>query len=440
MDKTAIQAGAPPTLPPPGETTGIAPGPPPGRLATTGSLRAPKPLWRELLEPIASLKLTVALFALSIVLVFYGTWAQVDQGIWYVVSRYFRSFYVWIPVKVLLFHKINSNPFSILFPGGWLLGSLLMTNLLAAHALRFKMTWRRSGIFILHAGIIVMMLSEFITGVFAVEGVMQIVEGGDANYVQHPHNPELAIVDVSDPAIDDTVAIPASILRRGSITDENLPFDIEVSDYMVNSVEVRLNPDKANAATAGLGKEVSVRAAPPVSGTDPKQSYDEAAAYVTLKDKATGKAIDTYLVRLFWPEQRFQFGDKSYEIALRPKRSYRPFSIHLDKAQMIVWPGISKPKDFSSFVRILDEQGKEIRSARIYMNHPLYFNGETYFQAQMDMHADRQRMVTGLQVVYDPGKWIPLGLPILSCIMVGVGMLVHFGIHLIEFLQRRTAL
>ena len=41
---------------------------------------------------------------------------------WYVVNTYFRSFFVWIPVKVILFHSIPNNPFSIPFPGGWLLG------------------------------------------------------------------------------------------------------------------------------------------------------------------------------------------------------------------------------------------------------------------------------------------------------------------------------
>ena len=32
------------------------------------------------------------------------------------------------------------------FPGGWLLGGLLLANLLAAHLVRFKLSWKRSGI------------------------------------------------------------------------------------------------------------------------------------------------------------------------------------------------------------------------------------------------------------------------------------------------------
>src|SRR5262249_38009928 len=119
--------------------------------------RQPKPLWHQILMPLASLKLTVVLFALSLILMFYGTCPQVYQGICSVVSNSCRIFGVLIPLKVILFHSIDESPFAIPFPGGWLLGGLLFANLLAAHAVRFKMTWRRSGIFILHAGLILMM-------------------------------------------------------------------------------------------------------------------------------------------------------------------------------------------------------------------------------------------------------------------------------------------
>jgi hypothetical protein len=84
-------------------------------------------------------------------------------------------------------------------------------------------------------------------------------------------------------------------------------------------------------------------------------------------------------------------------------------------------------------VRILDLDGKEIRTARIFMNHPLYFEGETYFQSSM--FVDAEPLVTGLQVVYN-WAW---PMPYISCIMVGLGMLFHFGMNLIEFLQRRIA-
>jgi len=385
------------------------------------------------LQPLASLRLTVVLFALSLILVFYGTWAQVDEGIWYVVSKYFRSLFVLIPLDVILFKSIDESPFSIPFPGGWLLGGLLLTNLLAAHALRFKMTWKRSGIFVLNAGLIVMMLGEFFTGLTATEGIMSIVEGRSTNYVHDLHKAELAIINVADPKVDDTVAIPNRVLRQGSASHPKLPFDIELVTYMSNSEDMDVDPAKPNQATAGFGLHKTVVEIPVFSGADPNQKYDHPAAYITLKDKATGKAIDTYLVRFDWNPQKIKLGDQTYELALRPARSYRDFSVHLDKATFKVHPRTKKAKDYSSYVRILDLDGKEIRTARIFMNHPLYFEGETYFQSSMFVEAEP--LVTGLQVVYN-WAW---PMPYISCIMVGLGMLFHFGMNLIEFLQRRIA-
>ncbi|MEE2990603.1 MAG: hypothetical protein VX715_08305, partial [Planctomycetota bacterium] len=55
---------------------------------------------RDLLPIIASLKLTVVLFTMSIFLVFVGTLAQVNQDMWQVINSYFHSFGVWIGLQV----------------------------------------------------------------------------------------------------------------------------------------------------------------------------------------------------------------------------------------------------------------------------------------------------------------------------------------------------
>jgi ABC-type transport system involved in cytochrome c biogenesis permease subunit len=107
----------------------------------------PKSATRSTLEtilaPIASLKLTVALFALSIFLVFAGTLAQATHDVWWVLHNYFRSTYVWIDFQVFFppawfpswQHKIGGGFY---FPGGFTIGSLMAANLVAAHGLRFK--------------------------------------------------------------------------------------------------------------------------------------------------------------------------------------------------------------------------------------------------------------------------------------------------------------
>src|SRR4051812_46733717 len=71
-------------------------------------------LLRKGLKALASLQLTVVLFAFSILLVFFGTVAQMDFGIWTVVDKYFWSWYVLVPFD--LFHKMGQVFLADYFP------------------------------------------------------------------------------------------------------------------------------------------------------------------------------------------------------------------------------------------------------------------------------------------------------------------------------------
>ncbi|MEZ6050021.1 MAG: cytochrome c biogenesis protein CcsA [Planctomycetaceae bacterium] len=118
---------------------------------------------RQVLTPLASLKLTVVLFALSIFIVLAGTLAQVDKDIWAVINEYFRidftrltssafpwihpgELFTWIDFQIFVPPAFCSgNPpdlpswLGIWFPKGWTIGAVMMLNLFAAHAVRFKM-------------------------------------------------------------------------------------------------------------------------------------------------------------------------------------------------------------------------------------------------------------------------------------------------------------
>ena len=103
-------------------------------------------LWngvKQVLEPFASLKLTVILFAMSIFLILAGTLAQVDKDIWEVISLYFRCWFAWIPLQVFFPRSFFIDdplivPGGFYFSGGKLLGLLLAVNLASAHLVRFK--------------------------------------------------------------------------------------------------------------------------------------------------------------------------------------------------------------------------------------------------------------------------------------------------------------
>jgi hypothetical protein len=440
MEQTAIKAGAPPS-PSPIDTSAAFTAERPRPLTRV------KPLPIRCLEVLASLRLTVILFTLSIFLVYFGTWAQKDASIWAVVNQYFRSFYVWIPFKVLLMYSVDDVGGSIPYPGGWLLGGLLLINLLAAHAVRFKISWKRSGILLIHSGLILMMVGELVTGLYAVEGHMFIMEGNSANFVEHDRSVELAIIDRSDAKMDRETIIPGKLLeRKGGISNSELPFDVEVVDFMPNSEILDFGWQEPgqkipnNPATAGIGVRRLAKLAPPEAGVDTKQKGEFPSVYVTLKEKGTGKVMGTYLLSILFsymqtPLDEVVVDGKRYEFSLRFQRDYRDYSLQLIRFDHDKYIGTDKARNFSSLVNVKDtkaiEQDKTGRQVLIYMNHPLYFQGETLYQANLHHIAKG----TVLQVVRNPG-W---RLPYISFILVCVGMLVHFGLHLVSFLRRGFA-
>src|SRR5215813_14176764 len=97
------------------------------------------------LKPLASLKLTVALFALAIFLIFAGTLAQTRHDIVWVLHNYFRTLVATIDLNTFFppawfseYPSLLNLPGSFPFPGGFTIGTLMAVNLLAAHGLRFK--------------------------------------------------------------------------------------------------------------------------------------------------------------------------------------------------------------------------------------------------------------------------------------------------------------
>ncbi len=116
---------------------------------------------KKIVDFFLSLKLTVVLLALSMVLVLAGTLAQVDKGIWTVVDQYFRCLIAWIDLPVFFPRSWDMPNIRITFPGGFLIGWLLVVNLITVHWASFKIqvngVRRIAGLLVLLLGVIVTM-------------------------------------------------------------------------------------------------------------------------------------------------------------------------------------------------------------------------------------------------------------------------------------------
>ncbi len=552
------------------------------------------PTFVKLLKPLASLKLTVTLLAMSIFIVLAGTMAQVDKDIWEVVDKYFRCAIAWIDLQIFFppsfFPSKPNIPdwLVVPFPGGWLIGAMMFLNLMAAHGLRFKpqasgirlsggigvialgmlTTWlvvesgsspdglqhaswisweslwtlfklgltaawggsvyavfqqfrsepaekfdvngreagtkvdkvklglwfvaaatltvttlwlwtkgdaarlddssmrilwqllkgtfaglvllagclivfkKRAGVVLLHGGIGLMMVSELVVGISAVEGQISLLEGERTNFARDIRSFELAIVDSSAAETETHVVIPKSQLLRsnegGKIQHGLLPFDVQVVEFLPNADVRRLQDGDKNSATDGLGKVWLAEEMRASAGTDSDSKVDYPAAYVRLTKRGSDEAIGTHLASVLLSEEnRFDqvaIDGKTYDLSLRFKRDYKPYTVELIDVRKDDYIGTDTPRYYSSDIHVADaSRGTDFRF-HVWMNNPLRYAGETIYQSGYHKVPTTGVEGTSLQVVTNAGWMIPY----IACMIVAVGMLTHFTITLLRFLDRRS--
>src|SRR6202012_1003350 len=154
---------------------------------------------KKIVSFFTSLKLTVVLLAFAIVLVFIGTLAQVDEGLYQAQSHYFRQWFV------VGLHFENRN-IPLLLPGGYLIGTLLLINLLAAHIYRFQLSRKKIGILLAHTGVILLLVGQLATDMFANESQISFAEGQTRSYSESANHYELAFTSASGAHSEQVVA------------------------------------------------------------------------------------------------------------------------------------------------------------------------------------------------------------------------------------------
>ena len=395
---------------------------------------SPAPL-RRLVDALASLRLTVLLLVLSMVLVLLGTLEQVHWGVWHVQKVYFGGWLCFYPLDPTATLRIP-------LPGGFLLGALLVLNLGFAHFRHFKATAEKAGIAMIHGGLLVLLLGGFVTAVYQEESAMIIPEGENRDYSEAFRDFEIALVEKAGSA-DRVVAVPDAILR--GLAAGHLPAAVPLPDtgltLVVHSFHINAMlraksqmPDGTDLkATQGIGARAQLAYKPlPESFDDNRPN----APTALVELKAGEKSLGTWAVNLNLTEsfdaQAFEEGGKKYEISLRRTRHYVPFSVRLDKFTHEKYPGTETPRRFASDVTI--KEGAGSFSFHISMNQPLRHAGLTFYQSSFGSTKDGKSLSV-LQVVRNPG-WL---IPYVSVLVMSIGLLWHFGFSLARFLGGRAA-
>lgn len=383
-------------------------------------------MFNNSLNFMTSLRLTVACLSYALFLVFIGTISQVDEGLYQAQKHYFRSWFAFWPIP--------TTSFKLPLFGGYFVGTVLLVNLLAAHAKRFTFTWKKGGIFFIHFGVILLLLGQLFTDVLSKESIMRMEKGETKSFSENQMSSELVITTKLDAVNDKVVAIPESMLRNDSVIDHgDLPFKVRIVSRWENAKLEReagsntIKPD----VNMGAGAEIFVLPQKAVTSMD---EVNMPASVVELLDGT--KSLGKWLV---WSgtamQQKVEHGGKEYQLSLRFERHYRPYSFTLIDCKHEKYKGTDVPKNFASQIRLVNSVTGEDFERLIYMNNPLRYDGLTFYQYQMNSDELGTATSTVLQVVRNP-SWLA---PYFGCILVGLGLIYQFMFHLVGFLGRRTS-
>lgn len=300
---------------------------------------------------------------------------------------------------------------------------------------------KRGGNVLIHIGIALLMVGQFIFGDRQIEQRVTLTEGQETNMAYMPDELEIALVDVSGSDQDHVKAIPDARIRRslrqdGLIDDPMLPCIVRIDQWMPNSALKSLEPDDKNLATQGLG--LSLKGVEQPRKGAAQSGVNLASAYVTLLDRQTENPIATLLLsQLANDRQQLVHGaddrpetvdidGTSYEVSLRFRRDYKDYRVFLQDVVRENYSGSDTPRDYSSIIRIRNEKTGEEITEKTWMNNPVRFGGETFYQSNYEkivLPDGSTAEISGLQVVRNAGWMIPY----VCCMMVLVGMISHFG-------------
>jgi hypothetical protein len=236
---------------------------------------------RHVWEFLTSLKLAVVLLALGGWLVYAGTWAQKNEGLYMAQERWFQSWWV-------IWRDGDGLMVPLIFPGGYTIGVAFLVNVICAHFRRFERppggmaamlthyalvfgalwlvthyllwsplwlfmayaalvvvdmaVWRtgsgkKVGVDGVHFGVILLLVGQLGTDLFSVESHMSFAEGESRNYSEHHHDSELVFIrDDEDGTRDKVVAFHQDLLGEGlTLADPNLPFTARIVTYSPNA-------------------------------------------------------------------------------------------------------------------------------------------------------------------------------------------------------------
>ena len=331
---------------------------------------------RPLIKFFSSLKLTVWLLTASMLLVFFGTLDQVHFGIWQTQKLYFESFFVvWSYPEQWGFYQ-QLFWLRLPLPGGYLLGGFLLINLLAAHITRFQLSLKKCGLFLIHFGLILLIISELLTDLVSHESQMRIDEGSRSNFSINFRQHELVLIDRRAKDFDTVFAVTSEALKQPEpIPIPGTPLMVQCIQYFPNSNIVAAKAESSSPADKGFAIKENYTLTPAaISYDDNEPNIVSAYVKIFADEQPVGTWLVSNLLEINNVKQIVRWKGQEWELALRFQRSYYPFEFELidygleelvvdkEENEIIIYAAF---ESFGEIQSILENKKIEIKSSEV---------------------------------------------------------------------------
>ncbi len=378
-------------------------------------------MWKKikknyLVKQLASFDVTIICLILLMILTFWGTLHQVDYGLYDAQHRMFNTWF---------FTFLGFIP----FPGAKLVLWVAFINLGLATIFKHSYQWKKIGLLLTHFGLLLLIISAGFTYHFAEESSLTLEEGEASNVSDDYHHWEFAIWKQSvrgDSVFRDGEAFPLNAVGKGeTLSFLKIGLPVKITEVYKNC-KAMTGPTKPGMAPNGfnINELISSRVS-----TDPAENYPG-----LIFDPLTAGSEKMIVYGGAPTATSMTWEGENYYVALRRKKHPLPVSIQLNDFKKSEYPGTQKARSFESKVTI-GHQGIE-RDITISMNKPFRQDGFTFYQASFSQAGGQE--ASTLAVVKNYGRLLPY----ISCLLVGLGLIVHFVLRLVAFAanQKRSRL
>lgn len=366
------------------------------------------PITKACLHPAITLGSLLILF----ILIFFGTLYQTEHGLFEAQKKFFGY------GLVLIGGYFPLPAASIIM---WVLSIQLAITM--AVVIPFKAN--KIGLWIIHLGIMTLLVGGFITQITSVESQLTLAVGETGKYSSAYHEYELAFWEEKGDS-NQVFAYADTYLNPGA-TLEITPYQsrVTIHNYFINcdafTTQATKGPKYINASGVGMLEQRKPE-------KEVTQNAPGIIMTLTEKDKPSREIL------LYGQEQQplmLTLNGKKVFIMLRLRHYPLDFSLKLTEFIKNVHPGTEVASSFESYADL--NQNASSRPVKIWMNNPLRHDGYTFFQAS---YAQEKGMVprSTFAVVTNPGRLLPY----VSSLIVFGGLLLHFMLRLIPFLRKEA--